>query len=210
MAFLPAFDAFPEEGALIGRMVAGYGELEFDLCTCLGVTIGDDNAALRALFRARGEDARINIADALMRKKYAAAKITDHYDTMLGALRFCKSARNQYAHSHWFDGKHEGLFFMDLEIASKSSALTTPMVPFYHVDLPLLRQQARYFWYTSGILQFLWREYEKQTGKVSSHTFRMPPPLGQPPLHNPQDLHPPPGNVRKAAASPPDTAPGTK
>jgi len=208
MAFLPAFDAFPKEGAHIGRMVAGYGELEFDLCTCLGVAIGDHNAALRALFRPRGEEARILIADALMRKTYAVAGLGDNYDAMLGAIRYCKSVRNRYAHCHWFYDDDAGLFFMSLEDAADSSALTTPMINLRHVDEPLLARQAKFFWYTSGILQFLWSQLEKRTGKQHSHTFEMPKPLEQPPPHNPPELHPIPARLRKDTKAQLDTAPG--
>lgn len=32
---LPAFDRYPAEAAIIGRMLAGYGELEFGVCVCM-------------------------------------------------------------------------------------------------------------------------------------------------------------------------------
>lgn len=208
MGFLPAFDTFPREGGHIGRMLAGYGELEFDLCTCLGVALGDHNAALRAMFRPRGEESRILIADALMRKKYADVGLKDNYDTMLGALRYCKTVRNRYAHCHWYDyDAARGLCFMSLEDAADSSALEMPMVTLHHVDEPLLESQVKYFHYTSGILQFLWRDYEKRTGKQGSHIFEMPKVLDRPPPHSPPKKHSTPETLRKDATAQPDTAP---
>jgi hypothetical protein len=33
---MPCFDRFPREGNLIGRLLAGYGELELELCSASG------------------------------------------------------------------------------------------------------------------------------------------------------------------------------
>lgn len=203
---LSDLEGFPEEASSVGRMLTGYGELEFELSSCLGATLGDDHAALRALFRPRGEESRILIADALMRRKYADAKLGDQYDAMLGAIRTCKKVRNQYAHCHWFSDPQDGLFFMDLESAASSSALTTPDFTFHHVDAPLLRQQAEYFVYTFSILQFLWREYQVRGGKIPSHSFQMPRVLPKPPLHNPPDRHPVPSSLAKDAVAHPGKA----
>ncbi len=41
---MPAFDTFLQEGAIVGRLLVGYGELELELCNCV--------AAARADYRA--------------------------------------------------------------------------------------------------------------------------------------------------------------
>jgi hypothetical protein len=38
---MPVFNTFPVEGAIIGRLLVGYGDLEFDLCNCIGMAIDD-------------------------------------------------------------------------------------------------------------------------------------------------------------------------
>ena len=60
---MPCFDRFPEEGNMIGRLLAGYGELELELCRCVAVINGDLDAAIRAILRERGEQKRIGKAD---------------------------------------------------------------------------------------------------------------------------------------------------
>src|SRR5215207_937717 len=55
---LPLFDQFPEEAAIIGRLIAGYGEIEFGLALCAGAVIGahsGDEFATTGLTVARGE-----------------------------------------------------------------------------------------------------------------------------------------------------------
>ena len=51
---LPAFLRYPDEAAILGRLVAGYGELEYELGECLAVTTVDSDAARRDLFLVRG------------------------------------------------------------------------------------------------------------------------------------------------------------
>jgi len=79
---LPVFRTFPEEGQIIGRLVVGYGVLEFYLICCLGPALGSDDRALRALFRVRSESTRIDVADALMRPPYKEIGLQDKYNEM--------------------------------------------------------------------------------------------------------------------------------
>jgi hypothetical protein len=62
---MPAFHKFQGEAAIIGRLLAGYAELEIDLLNCVSVVRQDFDATLKAMFRVRGETARINVGDAL-------------------------------------------------------------------------------------------------------------------------------------------------
>lgn len=48
---MPGFDRFPKQGMIIGRLLTGYGELEFELCRCVESVTGDLDAAIRALFK---------------------------------------------------------------------------------------------------------------------------------------------------------------
>ena len=60
---MPGFDRFPKEGDLIGRLLAGYGELELEMCACLAATTDDLGGAIKKLFGVRGERKRIQQAD---------------------------------------------------------------------------------------------------------------------------------------------------
>ena len=59
---MPGFDRFPAEASIIGRLLAGYGELEFELCRCVAAVTIDLDAAIRAMFKDRGEYKRIQTA----------------------------------------------------------------------------------------------------------------------------------------------------
>ncbi|MCF8706763.1 hypothetical protein [Rhizorhapis sp. SPR117] len=92
---------FPEETAILGRILSGYGELEFDIAFLLQFALGDDrDVAFKSLFGIRGETARIDIADNLMRRRYKEVGLGDDYGEAIGSMRHCLKIRNQYAHCH--------------------------------------------------------------------------------------------------------------
>jgi hypothetical protein len=66
-SILAPFLTFHEEAAIIGRLLAGYTALEVGLMNCVQVVRDDFDAVFKAMFRARGETFRIEIADALGR-----------------------------------------------------------------------------------------------------------------------------------------------
>jgi hypothetical protein len=43
------------EGKIIGRLLAGYGELELSMCACLAAVTNNLDGAIKTLFRGRGE-----------------------------------------------------------------------------------------------------------------------------------------------------------
>ena len=49
----PAFDNFPNEEAIIGRMILAFGELEYLMVTIAGTVNGDLAAIMKALYRLR-------------------------------------------------------------------------------------------------------------------------------------------------------------
>src|ERR1051326_7993071 len=95
-SIMPAFGRRPKEAAHIGNMLAGYGELEYDLAQCLSSVLGDKHAGFRAFFRMKGESSRIEVTDALIKGPFHEVGLGDGYNEALGAIRWCKSIRNQY------------------------------------------------------------------------------------------------------------------
>ncbi len=73
-AILQSFVRHPEEAAIIGRLIAGYGELEFDLAYCVRWIINDGDAAFKVMFREPGEMQRVLMADALARTKLPSGR----------------------------------------------------------------------------------------------------------------------------------------
>lgn len=201
--FLPSFHRFRREAAIIGRLVIGFGELEYKLAICATKAIAGrnwskDDSVLRAVFRLRATSGRIDVADALMRPFCRAADLERECKEMLLALRYCLRIRNQFAHANWADDHKQGLFFCDLE---KSANSDLDFVHFWHhVDLSLLEEHEAYFSYTQAWLYFLEHELEVRAGFLPSHDFPKPQAVKQPRLHNPPEQHVPPWLVSSLKA----------
>jgi hypothetical protein len=187
MPLMPAFYRFPEHAGVVGRILAGYGELEYMLALCVGLTLGDRDRAIRTIFRLRNSGSRLDIADALVRNAYQDAGLSAEYAETKGAIRWCHGTRNGYAHCHWADDK-SGLFFTDLEDAAGKTGSIEHFWRF--VDLPLLNEQEKYFVYAMFCLQYIEAEYEQRTKqKKVPHPFPWPPKQQQPIRHRPPDQH---------------------
>jgi hypothetical protein len=195
---LPAFEMFPVEAMLVGNLLAGYGELEYELTICTGIAISDFDTALRAIFRSRSESQRLEVADALMRPKYIAAKLDGEYADAIGAVRYCKKIRNQFAHCHWYPDMQAGLYFTNLEEGARSTS-GTPMLSVLHVDPELLKRHELYFCYAHDCLVYLQYELQKRMGEIITHNNVMPAKQRRPSLHNPPEDHPVPALMRDHA-----------
>jgi hypothetical protein len=180
---MPSFDAHKDEALLIGRMLVGYGELEYELCQCVAVVHNLD-LAVKAMFRPRGESQRIQIADALVRPAYDAMNLGQGFAEAVGDLSFCLSVRNQYAHCNWYNLTGQPLGFVNLEDSAKSNAsLSASQLNVYWLDKTLLTEQEAFFGYTQECLWHLQYEYRLRTGKIANHAFPMPKKAQRPPKH---------------------------
>src|SRR5262249_34360443 len=68
----------------------------------------DFDATLKAMFRIRGETARINIGDALGHQFYDKLGLGADFEMAVRAMRYCLKIRNQYAHCNWDDDRLSG------------------------------------------------------------------------------------------------------
>jgi hypothetical protein len=185
-----AIHKFPQEAAIIGRLLVTYGEIEFAVAGTLGEVIEDRPRAFKAFFRLRSESSRLQMADALMRDAFSKQRMRGQYSDSLGAVRHCLKIRNQYAHCHWDDGGKDGLFFTNLQDSADSADGFD--YRWRHVDVPLLESQEQYFSYAAFCLFYLMSEIPLRGGRLKSHPYSMPPKITQPKLHNPQEGHAPP------------------
>jgi hypothetical protein len=174
---------------IVGRLLVGYGELEFDLMNCLSAAAGDRMTAVRLIYRVRSEGARLDIADSLLRPYFDKLKLSKVYEEGYNSLFHCKSIRNKYAHSHW-TSTQSGLFYTDFEKPAQTT-VGDGMVTVHHVDLALLKQQEKYFEYCQKILLHLYDQTLLQSGKVPLGTDPMPKKLQKPPPCTPEEKAPP-------------------
>jgi hypothetical protein len=188
MSLNPAFDQYPAEAALIGRMVTSFGELELTYSMIAGTAIKNQNLALRAIYRGRSTGGRIDLADVLIRNVVSQTTLTLDYDELLSAMRHCLRIRNNYAHSHWAPGQ-DGLFFANLEeAASKSEGFEMDQK---HVDLKLLTEQEAFFDYTRSLLLYFGDQlFMKLEPRSALGVLRLPK-KDRPNPYNPASQHVP-------------------
>lgn len=185
---IPVFHRFPAEGAIIGRLVLGYSELELMMayCTSLAVDAEQDDI-LRAIFRIRSESNRIGLVDALIGGPLKKLGLFNVFTDIKGALGLCLKIRNQFAHCQWADTAG-GIFFANLdESAEKAEGFK---MRYYHVDLSLLEAQETYFVATRMYLFHLEYEIKLKKGAKKVSPWKKPSMPPKPSLHNPEALHP--------------------
>src|SRR2546427_11701078 len=121
--FLKVSNAFPEECAIVGRLLAGYSVMEFGLMVCVNAAIEDFDAVFKTMFRTRGETQRIDIADAMSRHKFHTIQLGTQFEMAIGNMQRCLKIRNQFAHCHWAE-KPGRMGFVDMEELAKTSSAT--------------------------------------------------------------------------------------
>ena len=182
---MPAFGRFKEQGIIIGCLLAGYGELEFELCRCVSAVTTDWDAAVRAMFKDRGELRRIQTAKALIGDAYINVGLAREYLHALADLDWCRQIRNQYAHCGWYDSSAEGVCIYDLETLAKDP---TPIIfvtmKRFPVDLPLLQHQEEFFKYVQKCFWFLDCKYCTLAARPPNHQHSMPSVVARPRKHN--------------------------
>lgn len=179
---LDVFDRFPKQASAIGRLVVGYGELEAGMVFCVSDVLGDSDQAVRIMFRANGENTRIELCDAIVRPTYQSLGIIDVWGETQGALRHCKKIRNQYAHSHWLEIEGD-LKFGDFEraVETRAGAVSTKFSP---IDMDVLTMQLDFFTYTDYLLMYLPELRKWKAGESSNPEPEAPKRAPRPPLSN--------------------------
>jgi hypothetical protein len=175
------FKKFPEEADLIGRMVMGYGEMEFHLAWCVTHVIDDEDTAFKVIFRAPGEVARILAADALARLKISDQRLRTLFEQAIAGLHHCRKIRNQYAHCHWLDEGTQIGFLEFEDVAAQHTPVMVSRVEVRYIDKVLLTLQEGYFFYVYETLAYLNFEYQLIRGLIPTSPVKeaprtMPPP----------------------------------
>lgn len=190
MSLNPAFDQYPNEAALIGRMVTSFSELELTFGMIAGTALGIQSLALRSLYRGRSTSGRIELSDVFIRHLIHESGLVPDYEEALGAMRHCLKIRNNYAHCQWSPGLN-GLFFANLEeAASRPSGFEMDQK---HVDLMLLTEQETYFDYTRSFLLYFGDQVHHAITQAAGHGSApgvlKPPKKARPNLHNLASQH---------------------
>jgi uncharacterized protein YaeQ len=173
------FNKFAVEGDVIGRLLAGYTNIEISLLHCVQVATGDLNAVLRRMFGERGETKRINAAVKLGLPEYQRLKLAADFEKSIRVVRHCLKIRNQYAHWVWWDDYSGKLAFANVEDLTKYRRPIRDLgkLKAHHVDAVLLKAQEAYFVYADDLLS--WVNYEGRFRDKKLGAARQNP-LGRP------------------------------
>lgn len=171
----PALSNRRDEAALIGLLVLGYSELDIMFCHVGGLALGNKSVVMDALHKIQNEGTRIDVVSRLVRHVFSTPEKSAQFGETLGAIKFCKTVRNQYAHAKWGDDGN-GLIFFN---AHDANWLNADPFAWKATNLALLKEQEAYFEYTRKCLLAL--EWELSYPN-DSRTF--PPHMQQPKKHN--------------------------
>jgi hypothetical protein len=175
---LPIFHKYPDEGAMVGKILAGYSELEVSLMGCVIEVHGEVDTVFKVMYRNRGEKQRIDVADAMGRHTFDGLGLGAQFATAIGAMHYCRQIRNQFAHCQWWGDSSGYLTFLDLESVARENAKITSFRNFEkrRANLQLLEAQVAYFEHVLDILIFLQHEVMLRLGRAPStipfHTQR--------------------------------------
>jgi hypothetical protein len=152
-----ASQKFQQEREIIGRLLIGSGEMELDLCNCVSMGINDLDMTLKAMFRARGETLRIDIAEAMGQKVYVSLGLGAPFHDAIEATRFCVKLRNRYAHSYFYDDNSDKLAMVSLEEIAKKRTVIKDLLGLTtkYLTTAILQSQEAYFAYTRACIAFV-------------------------------------------------------
>lgn len=146
---MPCFVQFPNVGNLVGRILAGYGELEVEMALCVAETMnGNVDDALRLLFVRMSAEKRHDMAKKAMRVPCTSAGMDAEFTETMVDMTWCRNLRNQYAHCQWYWTEVEGVCFINLEEIAKKPGAIGPLADHrLAINEVLLGQQDAYFHY---------------------------------------------------------------
>jgi hypothetical protein len=169
---------FIKEGQSVGRILTGYTNLEVDLMHCVQMGMGGDfDTVLKAMFKQRGESARITKAEALGVAAYQPLGLGADFRNAIKAMRYCLKIRNQYAHWVWWDDSSGKLAFANLEELSKRKRKVPNLdkLKSFHLDMQLLGQQEAYFVYLDRLLTWINYEGRYRTKRLPNNVLGKKP-----------------------------------
>jgi hypothetical protein len=192
MPLMPCFepDQAEEEGKIIGKILAGYGELEVTVLLCLVAVEGQLDLPIRQLFKRMPAERRLEKACKALAQDFKNAGLGSEMDEALSDLDWCRKLRNQYAHCQWGWTPVDGLFFVNLEqLADQAAPIQKVMDHPRRIDVPLLQEQEAYCDYVRMSFMHLdtayraWDRMKSGVRQATTYVFPKPAKKMRPRLH---------------------------
>lgn len=184
-SILAPFQRFSSEGNAVGRLLAGYSNIEVGLMHCAMWALGGSlDKALKALFGKRGETRRIKEAQKLCHSYYQGHGLAADFLKAIRVVHYCLKIRNQYAHWVWWDDNTGKLAFANLEDLAQRKRVIRDLMKLkaHHVDATLLAKQEAYFVYADELLGWLNYEGRFKDGKLKVQPLPKPKGVRRPKL----------------------------
>jgi hypothetical protein len=185
-SILAPFKKFSAEGATVGRLLAGYSNIEVGLMHCVQMGRGGDlDTVLKKMFRIRGETRRINEAEKLGQADYHRLKLAGDFQKAIRVVQYCLKIRNQYSHWVWWDDYSGKLAFANLEDLAQRKRPVKDLAKLraHHVDAVLLDAQEAYFVYADELLAWVNYEGRARDGRLKGgNPLTKPKPIKRPKL----------------------------
>jgi hypothetical protein len=176
---------FPTEAAAVGRLLAGYADLEISLMHCVQMARGGDlDTVLKAMFGKRGETRRINTAAILGKSAYDSLGLGSRFSDVINNMKFCLTIRNCYAHSLWHDANIGHLSFVNLEEGAQDPCKVTDLLglTIRYVDMNILTKQEEFLDFVDHSISFLNYEGRYVRGDLANNPVPSPAPQPRPGL----------------------------
>jgi hypothetical protein len=170
-------------------LLVTYSELELGLLNA--ITIGlSMNTALKAMYRIRGETARINIASGIGRQQYVLRGLEVEFDQAIAAVRHCLRVRNKFSHAYWHSPSKGVLCYVSLEDLAEEPAEVNSLLglDFFYVDEALLQEHLNYFQYTKILIAHVNYQSRVLSGEMTSNPIAAPQQRTNPPLYTKKGL----------------------
>jgi hypothetical protein len=182
-SILAPFHKFAAEGGTVGRLLAGYSNIEVGLMHCVAQASNLDRA-LKGMFRYRGETRRIDEAQKLGHTYYTQHGLAVDFLKAVRVVRYCLKIRNQYAHWVWWDDYSGDLAFANLEDVAKRKRPVRNLQKLltHHVNATLLTQQEAYFVYADDYLAWINYEGRYRAKALTKQLLPKPKPVRRPML----------------------------
>ena len=193
MSLMPGFKPTEAqaEGLIIGTLMAGYGELEMEICGCLITSEYNFDMPVREVFGETGAEKPIERVKKLLKQDYTNAGLFAELSEALADMDYCRKIRNQYAHCQWYWTSKEGLCFVNLEDLAKQSGTITGLTKGKRpINVSLLKQQEAFFTYVKfrlrhiGDLYKAWDAKKAKGSRPAIHISPKQPKIAQPMMHN--------------------------
>jgi hypothetical protein len=171
------FQTFATEGATIGRLLAGYSNLEIGLMHCVQMARGGDfDTVLKKMFSKRGESRRITEAVKLFASYHQHHGLLGDFQKAVRLVRHCLKIRNQYAHGVWWNDHSGKLAFADMEELGRRKRKVNDLAKLkpYHVDAKLLAAQEACFVYADEYLAWINYEGRARAGMLAKNPLTKP------------------------------------